>query len=77
MSEMAKWAAARMSMMAVEEFLDWCDENGLELATRDGYRLYPHYEDRQKILDRHFGIDAVKLENERRALLDACSGDQE
>lgn len=71
MSELEKHADAVPSMRVIGDFLDWCEEQKIELAvpTPSGRWLQPHNEGREATFQRYFGIDANKLENERRALL--------
>lgn len=74
MSEINKWAAARPTLAAIRDFLDWCETQKIELAvpTPSGRWLQPVGEDRERMLARYLEIDEAKLENERRALLAKC-----
>lgn len=65
----------------VQDFLDWLrQEQGYVLAKYtkvDGYRdeqLVDHYPQPEKLMADFFGIDQNKIEQERRAILDALSG---
>lgn len=71
MPECEKIAAAQPASRAISEFLQWLDEQGIELAVWRplGTSMLPITEDRERLLARHFGIDLAKVENERRALL--------
>lgn len=71
MSEIAKHAEAMQAMVVISEFLDWCAEQRIELARMGQFeRLHPLTEGQLAMLQRYFDIDAVKLENERRALIE-------
>lgn len=72
--EINKHASVLSHMNTVREFLEWLDGRQIELGSREfhGERLLPHHEDREAMLNRFFEIDTVKLENERRALLESC-----
>lgn len=74
MAELEKFADAVPSMQIIREFLDWCEEQKIELASplRNGNLLYPLSEGRETMLARYFKIDAKRLESERRALLKKC-----
>ncbi len=68
---------------AVQSFLDWLiDDEGLSLAKYGAdpavgpYRLTEVIVDRQRLMATFFGIDLGKIENERRALLDALRKEQ-
>ncbi len=75
MSELEKHADAVPSMRIIGEFLDWCEEQKIELAepTPSGKWLQPRIEGREAMFQRYFGISAAKLEKERRALLTKCA----
>lgn len=74
-NELDKWADAQPSMSVILDFLEWCDDQKIELArpTDAGSRLFSLTEGREAMLARFFKINTVKLENERRALLHAAS----
>lgn len=70
MTELDKFAEAVPSIQVLDEFLDWCDQQKIELATwTNRNRMLPLTEGRTQMFARYFKIDTVKLENERRALL--------
>ena len=54
---------------AVQEFIDWLEEEGWTIAEVEDDRLYPVLESPQRIMEMHFGIDPQKIEAERRMLL--------
>ena len=73
MNELEKWSQAQPIIIAIRDFLEWCDEQKIELAVMSGHpvvRLNPIMEARERMIARHVGIDLVALENERRALLE-------
>lgn len=72
MSQLEKFADSLPSRQVLREFFEWLDGQKIELAvprTESRWMLVPMVEDRERMLDRYFGVDATKLENERRALL--------
>lgn len=75
-SQLDKWAEELPTRNVVREFLEWCDEQQIELASwlPGGNRLRPLTEERERMLDRYFGIDAMQLERERMALLEKHRG---
>lgn len=58
----------------IRHFLDWVGETHraqlASIPTPDTHRLYPLRVNVETLLDEHFGIDAVALEQERRSMLD-------
>jgi hypothetical protein len=76
MRELDKWAEALPTRNTVREFLEWLDAQKLEVAAwlPSGTRMLPVLEDRERLLDRYFDIDAARLERERVALLPVDSG---
>jgi len=74
MKELDKFSAAVPSMEVIRDFLDWCEQQNIELAgpAPSGNRLWPMIEGREQMLARYFKINAKKLEQERRALLEKC-----
>jgi hypothetical protein len=75
--ELAKFAAAHPGMLVIRDFIEWCNEQHIELAvpTPSGRYLQPVIEGLDTMLSRYFEIDTAKLEEERRALL-ASAGTQ-
>ena len=71
MTELEKFAEAVPSMEVIREFMSWCEEQKIELASPlpNGVHLYPLTEGLENMMARYFKINLVKLENERRALL--------
>lgn len=75
--ECEKLAAEHGRLVVVQEFLDWLDEHDLVLCERAGANgryetLYVPQARRPEVLIHEFlGIDARRLESERRAMLDA------
>lgn len=71
--ELDKWAEALPDRRKVEDFLDWLDEQRMEVAVwADGDRWpRPVTESRDSLLNRYFEIDAKRLDDQRRALLKA------
>lgn len=65
------WADAQASLNTIRGFLEWCDEQKIELATwmLGGHRMLPLNEDREAMLARYLDIDTVQLERARQALL--------
>lgn len=58
----------------VQEFIDWCNEQGYALCLPRPDSLHGAYTpimlSPEQIMADHFGIDRDKIETERRALLD-------
>ena len=75
MAELEKWADAQAELAPINDFLDWLEKNGIELATMqhfDGARepkLSLMVQTRTTLLYRYVNVDPTKLENERRDLL--------
>lgn len=72
--EHTKLKAISHLSQAVADFLEWCGEEGINLGKYEPRHdeWFAITESRQDLLARHFGIDLVKLENEKRAMLDEC-----
>lgn len=70
-SQIEKWAEEQGRLAVVREFLEWLDEQRLEVAAwkPSGNACLPIIEDREHLLARFVGVDLQKLEVERRALL--------
>ncbi len=70
MSQLEHWAAVVDKVTAVEEFISWLwTEKKIEL---DWSRAVPGTSlDQKKLIYEFFEVDAKKLDDERRALLDA------
>jgi hypothetical protein len=66
-----QFADTLAARQVLREFLEWCDEQKIELATArpTGIWYAPLVEDRERTLDRYLGIDAAQLEKERAALV--------
>jgi len=62
---------------AIGEFLDWAGEKGWRLAEWDSTYfmdfdfMMPIDPSTREVLAEHFGIDEVKLEEEKRAMLES------
>lgn len=57
---------------AVHEFLEWCGDEGIELAVYEtDTRMWPVRESHQALIARYFEIDLGELEKEKCAMLDA------
>lgn len=71
MNELEKWAQAQPTLSAIRGFLEWCDEQHIELASwlPSGHRMMPIIEGREDLLARYLEIDTKQLERERAALL--------
>lgn len=72
MSELKKWRWAEEEVAVVNDFLDWCEQQRIELAvprTEGRWSLVPIDCTRTTLLYRYLGIDPTKLENERREIL--------
>jgi len=70
--ECEKIAAVQDKSNVLGEFLDFLDSKGIELAKYGGLggeELYPIYPGKEQLLADFFGIDLVKVEQERRAIL--------
>jgi hypothetical protein len=70
-----KLRAVRVEREAVQSFIDWMfDEAGLAICERSSNRIdnlyWPVTASRADIIARHFGIDATKLDDEKRAMID-------
>lgn len=76
MNELEKHSKTFEQRVVVEEFLDWLNEEKVllgEYVKPGGHcaeRLAPILGNRQELLDRYFGIDPAKLDQERRKLLE-------
>ena len=70
------WAAHHAEAVTIESFLQWCEGEGMSLMVYPEGRQIPRIvtEPRGSILYRYFGVDPKRLENQRRALLEACRG---
>lgn len=64
--ECEKLAADRPKKIAIMEFLEWLEEQGLTICDLDGFRLR---ESNEQLVHRHLGLDDKKLEQERREML--------
>lgn len=73
-SVLDKWADAQPTLTVIREFLEWCDQQKIELAKArpSGTWYTPLLEDREALLARYLEIDSRQLENARRALLEKC-----
>ena len=78
MSELEKWSEVHEDVVTIEEFIDHICANGYsihkhhERADVFGFpeTIQPILQhERRKLLEKFFDIDAEKLEQERRALL--------
>ena len=75
--ELNKMAAVQRSTKTINGFLDWLQEEGIQLCTTKGLdgqeHDYPREDgrSREKLLADYLGIDLKKVEEERRALLDS------
>lgn len=76
--ELAKMEGVSAESQAIGNFIEWLGENGMAICqTEDGLRgprFFPVMEQVEQLLARHFGIDLVKVELERRAVFAACRG---
>lgn len=75
--ECEKLRVARPEMLKMLQFLEWLQEQGLSLCTHDpkkfaqwGGLFEVTREPQEAMLLRYLGIDAKKLEDERRAILE-------
>lgn len=76
--ELEKIQAVREESQKIGEFLEWLSGEGLQIAEYaedededgDDPRLTLHYESRESLLAKFFGIDLQKAEQERRAILE-------
>jgi hypothetical protein len=71
--ECEKLAAVSDLSQAIGEFIEWAQMQGIQLCSwSDRFREFsPIHESINNILARHFGIDLVKIEDERRAILES------
>jgi hypothetical protein len=69
--ELDKWAANHADRMVIELFLEWCDEQRLEICAWDEDARWPRpiVESRDRLLNRYHEVDEARLEEQRRALL--------
>lgn len=58
----------------ISNFLQWLDEEEIELANYEGDELVPAGVSREKLLGKYLEIDPRKLEKERSALLNYARG---
>lgn len=77
LSELEKHSKTFEQRRTIGEFLDWCNENKILLGgyikpfkDSDTERMAPILQNRQELLDKYFDIDPVRLEKERRELLE-------
>ena len=82
MTELEKWANCHKEVVLIKEFLDFASTEGnAELMTLvdsgEGFRPKYLLTDETKLINKFFGIDEKKLEEERRNLLDKCKAYQE
>ena len=74
-TELQKNADTFDNRVSIMEFLEWINSEDLAICNiinNDEVRetWSPITENSDKLLDKHFGIDSVKLEQERRKLLE-------
>ena len=76
-SVLEKWSNVHEDVVTIEEFLEWLETKGIQLAQhyknddgKDTEHLYPTYKTRRQLLEEYYEIDTAELERERRALLD-------
>lgn len=73
---LAKMCAVKERSQTIGEFIEWLNENGMQVCRLEGYEdsfrdeYTPIRESTEQLLANHFGIDLNEAENERRALLD-------
>lgn len=71
--ELARMEAVNAESQAIGAFIEWLGENGMAVCqTEDGLRgdrFFPVMKSVEQLLALHFGIDLVKVEQERRAVL--------
>ncbi|HEY8309407.1 MAG TPA: hypothetical protein VIG47_02570 [Gemmatimonadaceae bacterium] len=76
--ESVKMRAAQGQGTTIGEFLDWCSENNMLLASYgDSDRLWPITEQVEMLLRRYLGIDSKKFDAEQRAMLAELRAAQE
>lgn len=69
--ELEKMKNAQAESQIIGAFLDSLSEQGISLASYDGMdRLWPVSKSIEQILADYFQIDLVKVEKERRAILE-------
>ncbi len=72
--ECEKLSEVAAEKQAICNFLEWAEQNNLHLCTFNPKLNYDNYsrtpESVEKITHRFYGIDDLKLEEERRAMLD-------
>lgn len=76
--ECEKLSGSRNELLKLREFTEWLGENGITLCSHEpthyaskGGEYYQITENIESVIFRFLGIDAKKLEEERRALLEA------
>ena len=76
-NELEKHSKTFETRRIIEEFLDFLNNKNIELATWGEVsgvdRLFPIGKNRQELLNIYFNINAIKLEKERRALLEKAT----
>lgn len=72
---LAGMESVQASSQIVGEFLDWLQEEGLAICKPEGSgRYFPVMETTEQLLARHFGVDLMGVERERRLLLAEVQG---
>jgi hypothetical protein len=71
--------AVKADSQKIGSFIDWLNERGTPICEkvhddRFGDEMVPVSDSIEKLLARYFEIDLVKVEDERRALLDEMRG---
>jgi hypothetical protein len=69
--ELDKMKEAQPISQHLSGFLDWLDEKGYTIAEKCGDYLAQRRGSKEELLAAFFGIDLKKVEQERRAILDA------
>ncbi len=79
-TELSKIQEVHEDSQRIGEFLEWLSEQEIDLVIWDEDAeegLIPLVQNRELLLAEYFGIDLVKAEKERQALLDAIRAENE
>ncbi len=69
--ELNKMLAVKNESQEIGNFLEWLGDNGVILAEYRGEELNSYSYTIEKLLAKYFGIDLVKADDEKRAILES------
>ena len=72
-----KLRAIRHQSQTVGDFLEWLEENGMEVGVWDGDWFHPSNRNKESLLAAYFEIDQAKLEREKRVMIAELTGDSD